>query len=467
MKALVYSAVKQTDWLHKYFQNLHPYLLKIANKPVFEYFLDFCSLNGIEEIRFVSSHQNTEMEYYFGSGDKWGVNISYSIAKPGDSLKKVILKNNSFCKDADILVFNGYGFLHYDKNNFPKNLIADMKDSSKLIDGDTGIYFIRKEDLRSSFDNFRSESSDSIRITEISNIKLYYDLNFYVLHEESSNYVLPGYNNEEFVFLGKNIIYPKSADLKKPIILGDNVQLKADTEVGPEAIIGNNVIIDNGAHVKNSIVYDLSYIGSELDIDNKIVYKDVLIDPDSGESMKISDAFLISGIQENMVNTFMQRFFDKVLAGILIGVLYMPEAIIRMLINTKIIRQKSTKFYAKADGSIERFLKTVFVEHTSGSKLFYRFLLDKYPLLFDVLTGKINLVGCRLVEAQNDVDTSDLLTDYRPGVFQYSEIFPSERDENQVMLDDMYYLTHKSLKTDISIVLKAMKNRLSGKIKLH
>ncbi len=465
MKALVYGSVEQTDWLQKYFQNLHPYLLKVANKPVFEYFLDFCSLNGIEEIRFVSSHQNTEMEYYFGTGDKWGINISYSIAKPGDSLKKVILKNNSFCKNSDLLVFSGYGFLHYDKNNFSGDLFDEKAKSIKIIAGNTGIYYVKEDDIKSDYTEFASATVENIRLTELKHIKQYYDLNYAILHEESRNYVLPGYNNEECVFLGKNVVYPKSADLKKPIILGDNVQLKANTEVGPEAIIGNNVIIDSGAQVKNSIVYDLSYIGSELDIDNKIVYQDILIDPESGESMKISDAFLISGIQENMVNSFLHRMFDKIVAGILIGLLYLPEAIIRMLTDNKAVRQRSTRYYVNADGQEERFLKTVIVKKTAGTELFYRFLLDKYPLFYDVLAGKINLVGSKLLEVKDVYDNTEILSDYWPGVFQYSEIFPSERDENQLMLDDMYYITHKRIKFDIFIIAKAVINRISGKRK--
>jgi dTDP-glucose pyrophosphorylase len=51
-----------------------------------EYILDIVTLIGISEIRIVSDSSIKEIEHSIGDGSKWGTSISYTLAKPGDSL---------------------------------------------------------------------------------------------------------------------------------------------------------------------------------------------------------------------------------------------------------------------------------------------------------------------------------------------------------------------------------------------
>ncbi|MCD4651521.1 MAG: hypothetical protein K8S56_07030, partial [Candidatus Cloacimonetes bacterium] len=238
MKALMFSPGADTKWLQNYFPHVNPYLLKIANKPLLEYFIDFCVLQHISEIRLVTGHHDTELEAYFGDGDKWGVELTYGLAKPKDTMKRVMLKNAAFCRNSELLIFYGYFFLHYNKNE-PKYpfIINEAKDRSIGDDNSSLIILSTREEQE--WRVVIPLEFDKLKLTSLESVRTYYRISMSILKEESSQYVLPGYSNEEGVFIGRNVTYPMSMFPEKPLMFGDNVQLKDNTSIGPNTILGD------------------------------------------------------------------------------------------------------------------------------------------------------------------------------------------------------------------------------------
>jgi NDP-sugar pyrophosphorylase family protein len=81
-------------------------MLEINGKPILEKILDQCIQSGFNDFYFSVNYLKDKIINYFGSGDKWGVNISYleedePLGTCG-SLK--LLSSNS---QDDILVLNG------------------------------------------------------------------------------------------------------------------------------------------------------------------------------------------------------------------------------------------------------------------------------------------------------------------------------------------------------------------------
>jgi dTDP-glucose pyrophosphorylase len=72
MRCLIYAKTKDTAWLRDYFPDIEPYLLKIVNKPLLEYAMDFASLLGVNELRIVTDSSTKDIEAFFGTGAKWG-----------------------------------------------------------------------------------------------------------------------------------------------------------------------------------------------------------------------------------------------------------------------------------------------------------------------------------------------------------------------------------------------------------
>lgn len=132
MKCLIYSPSEQTDWLKNYFPGVNPYYLKILNKPLLEYYIEFCVLLGIKEIRIVNSETSSDLEKYFETGRQWGVDLSYGFSKPGDELRNVLLKNKKFCTTESLLLISGYFFIHYNKVSHDYNLVKSTEPKKEV-----------------------------------------------------------------------------------------------------------------------------------------------------------------------------------------------------------------------------------------------------------------------------------------------------------------------------------------------
>jgi len=52
-------------------------MLPLANKPILEHLLIEAGEAGIREFVFIIGYHDEQVRHYFGSGEKWGVNISY------------------------------------------------------------------------------------------------------------------------------------------------------------------------------------------------------------------------------------------------------------------------------------------------------------------------------------------------------------------------------------------------------
>lgn len=419
MKCLIYANTQEADWLKSFFPDIEPFLLKIANKPLLEYILDLVVLMGVDEVRIVSDGSIKQIEQLIGSGSKWGCSISYSFARPQDSINKVYAKNLSFCQADDLIIWNGFFFAFYHrdqvKSNFKLDQASYLGEQKRLILLPKGSHLKEVKPINCS-------AGECMQTKDILGITDYFQLSMEILKERSQEYVLPGYGKEKGIFLGSNLVYPRSCELKPPIMIGNNCSFQRQTLVGPNSIIGNNVIIDENSCVNDSIVYDNTYVGRDLDLDHKIVYKGHLISGLSGESIHITDKLLVSQVELGIVTSFFNRFVQRILAIVLLLlqlvpwlILFMPYCLIMKCPRTERILSKSMK--------PRFFYDTEPLAQNLWGRFLIRLSLDKFDqILSAALGGSLFLVGNRLFA--NSVKHRNLITQlpvYNPGAFSLSE----------------------------------------------
>ena len=81
-------------------------MLPIANKPIMEHLLNDTVAAGIKKYIFVVGYQDDQVRKYFGSGEKWGVNIDYvTQRKTLGTANAIKCVKNMF--DGNFLVMNG------------------------------------------------------------------------------------------------------------------------------------------------------------------------------------------------------------------------------------------------------------------------------------------------------------------------------------------------------------------------
>lgn len=82
-------------------------MLKIANKPMLEYAIEWAKRNGIKEIIICSGYLAEHIENYFGDGSKFGVNIKYSVEKEKLGTAGCIRLAKDLIGDDDFILLHG------------------------------------------------------------------------------------------------------------------------------------------------------------------------------------------------------------------------------------------------------------------------------------------------------------------------------------------------------------------------
>jgi NDP-sugar pyrophosphorylase family protein len=461
MKCLIYGAHEYSSWVKRLFPGVSPFFLKICNKPLLEYCIDFCVSLGITDIRLVISDASQDVESYFGDGTQWGVNLSINVSRPDEEIGRVLVKNRGFCQDAELLVINGFSFVTYGQDAAADAL---LKCDNGMVISSTGTSALYHFAADASWDATAVEVAQStLGLVELADVGVYYQLSMDLL-QHPANYVLPGYAGETGAFMGKNVVYPKQAALEKPFLIGDNVQLKNGVTVGPQAVIGDNNIIDAYSTVQKSILYENSYISTDLEIIEKIIYRNRLIDPHSGASLDVTDNLFISGITHNVTFYMIKNVFRflvalcMVIIGMPFYLLALPFAVVGGY------RWRQTPCFVDVSGKEESFGRWVPQKLNFIGRFLRRFNFDRYPLLFAVLGGKLHLVGNYLLpKTPQNLSVLQEFPQYHPGVFDFTSLMQADHTDWNFMNHELYFISHDSYGFELSLLMRSIGQRLSGR----
>ncbi len=456
MKCLIYCREHGMEWIRRYFSDAEAYMLHIGNKPLLEFFVEFCVLNEVKDVHIVQKGLSNEIEDYFGDGSKWDMNLSYMGLDEELELEEVISSSKELFGKDGLLVFNGFFFLQYKKAHLSDSFLPQDASWQNLSDSGHGLLFLkhpcsykRKKRLQ------HFEGKHFLQSKKIDSVKDYFDLNMDMVAGAARNYIMPSYNNEGGVFIGQNVEIMYDCEVTKPIIIGDNVQLKRRSDIGPSVIIGSNSLIDSDTSVCNSIVYCNSYIGTKLEINNKIVYKRRLIDPDSGDMIHIVDDFLLAEVRNDLITSVMSRVLEVILICFLFCLQLPLYIILRPWVKCsyeKITIWKDASGLRKT--TIKRFISRA---DTNANKLFVKFSLHKFHLLFWCVTRRLRLIGSTPQETTKaGLQNVQELSNYRPSVFSYSDMYGCEHDCERHQVNEVFYAKHVTLALNGAIFFKSL-----------
>jgi len=458
MKCLILCRDKNTDWLFNYVRGDSPYMLKFAGKHLLEFYIELASFAGIKELRIVSETPDKRLEEYFSSGEKWGMDISYSMAKENDTLELILKKNSAFVADNHLFIISGFIFIHLSDN---KNLPFMSSSESVCIETENGAVF----KIVPGFTDIKNYKDSDLQLFSIRSLKDFYKISMELLTNKTSCYVLPGYNNEDGVFIGQNVEISRNTKINPPVVIADSVRLKELVSIGPNAIIGSNVLVDKAAIVKDSIIYDASYIGLDLEIKNKFVYRKKLADIETGEIIEVTDNFLISEFSDTAAVRkpfFMFHFLGALFLFLLMLPLYIVLRLLQLL--TRDVKYTKKTFYA--DANTEKLLSINIPVRYKGwnifNHIFFKCSIFKVPHFLKVFTGELNLVGNPPKE--NSESMKEEIQDmefYFPSVFSYVEMLQTpETEDFENNINDLFYCSNVSFWFNVRIIIRSLLGNL-------
>ena len=97
----------------------------------------------------------------------------------------------------------------------------------------------------------------------------------------------------EGIWIGRNTVIHPNVRLQPPVVVGDNCYIGAGVQLGPTAVIGNNVIIDEEATILNTAVFNGTYVGQLVNLENRLVNKGQVVDIATCEAVQVTDQFWV------------------------------------------------------------------------------------------------------------------------------------------------------------------------------
>jgi len=98
------------------------------------------------------------------------------------------------------------------------------------------------------------------------------------------------------ILQGDNVKIRPSAKIIKPVYIGNNVEIGSKTIIGPYSVIGDNVKINSGSRIVNSIVWDNVVIGKSANINHTIIGSNCKI----GNTTEICDSVFVLDAAESV-----------------------------------------------------------------------------------------------------------------------------------------------------------------------
>lgn len=133
-------------------------------------------------------------------------------------------------------------------------------------------------------------------------------VNFAILRNPGS-FTLPGYSAENGVHLGHNVVLEHGTEVKPPVLLEDNIWCARNVTLDSDVIIESGSFIGEGAYLKRTLVCADTYVGTDLDLTDKIVVGRRIIDPASGAWIDTSDKGVARGIGEPRIVKLLRRIW--------------------------------------------------------------------------------------------------------------------------------------------------------------
>ncbi len=260
-------------------------------------------------------------------------------------------------------------------------------------------------------------------------------------------------------------VSPKS--LKKGVAyVGANSRIHPEAELLGEVVIGDDVVVDRAATVRDSVILPRTYVGELVEVGNAIVVSNQLIRVDTGAILKISDAFLLGNLGMTAERPRVSRW-DRLAGGLLL-VLSLPLWPIAaaaaalsgggaLMVSHEFVGNRSPLPVgdAVANGSIAKHWNTDIP------------VLRNLPGLLAVIRGDLRLVGVSpLTPEQSAARTEDweMVRDQAPvGLLGPTQLNLKEDSPlEERLLSDAFYAREQSWRKDMGYLLSGLKMLFSG-----
>ena len=317
MKQAVILAAGEGQRLRPFTVTKPKVMLSIAGKPILQYVVESLAQNGIRNIVLVVGYRKEQVFDYMGSGEKFGVDITY-ITQERQLGTAHALAQAKAVTESEFLVLSGDNLIEADavaqfvavkpeamlvkrvdnparygvvtiENGMVKDIVEKPEEAKSNV-VNTGIYAFTTEifsfieaqlDIPDALNNMLAQgypiSAQEVDGTWLDVVYPWdiLSLNGAVLRRIRTNLggtIEAGVSLKGLVSVGKDTIIRSNSYIVGPVVIGNNCDIGPNVCILPATSIGDNVVISSFSNVKNSV------IGNDVNIGPGCIIQDSVID---------------------------------------------------------------------------------------------------------------------------------------------------------------------------------------------
>lgn len=503
------NATGESRALHPLTETITSPMLPVVDRPVMAYMIEALVRQGFKQMQVCLHHLGGSVEAYIGDGRRWGAQIDYVLQKEAwgtaGSVKWACQsqQNTVVVIPADILIDVDLqdALAHHRQSGSVATIVthdqargsARPVQLNKHIDPntppsyETGIYIFEPSVLthiptRQPFDCHQAlipallAAGENVSVYKatgywcpLKTFEQYHQAQRETLYSATTEHTaLNGFEPLRFpsiegnqiapgIWVGPNHVIHPTAQLRAPVYIGRNCQIGQNVELGPAAIVGSHVVVDESATVQNSAILHRTYVGRLVNVESKVVHKNLMVDPTSAEHTKVVDTFLLSETSPQTIGVSLQEIIGRMLALLLLVVsapIWLSTGLLLLLTSGRLF-EKGT-YLAGSDKSNLINLTQFHTQSWIGRWL-KSWDFNRWPLLWSVVTGRLALVGVGLL----DPDQADEITevwqqqrfDYPAGFtgLWYTATQPTSTLD-EILVSDTYYVATRTGREDMRIL---------------
>jgi len=304
-------------------------LIPVGNKPVIERQIELLKNAGVKEIVLAVSVMSEYLKNYFGVGKRLDVKIHYTNEKSPMGTAGALKLAEPFLNDDNFFMLNGDVILNFNfeemlKTHENHNGIGTIASRSVEDPSRYGVLIIEEETQKILEFLEKDEFNPSVHGDQPMPV----NAGVYILEPEVFSYIKPHKKlsierdifpklasakklhhypitgiwkdiGKPYELLNGNILLMKdilekkyidaenlidedvdihqSVKINSPVTIGKNTVIRQNCTIGPDSVIGNNVYIEKGCVINNSLIYDEVYISENSTIENAIIADSCLI----------------------------------------------------------------------------------------------------------------------------------------------------------------------------------------------
>lgn len=130
-------------------------------------------------------------------------------------------------------------------------------------------------------------------------VRWWLDLNLAWLAARDPAHVHLDVSHEPGGWIGPRAVLSPGVVLKPPYWIGSGCLVGPGCTIGPDALIGPGSVIGTDVHLRHALVQGGTFVGSHLDLHDKLLVGPLLLDPTKGARAEIIDDFIASAMRRS------------------------------------------------------------------------------------------------------------------------------------------------------------------------